>query len=177
MEQKQAIIRNVKVDLPELFTENTDEDDTTEDDTNEDILTKDITKYLDQLVEEINDILRQQVQTGSNKEEFEKAQKLVEQELEGKHGEELSKDIKNILATAEFLYSKYIDEKDESTEIDGFDYSCVSAMFYQALEKTYQYVLYTKYASKVSSVLIQKMNKVKKEKGNSRIRTIKSFAN
>lgn len=165
MEQKQAIIRNVKVDLPELFTEDTDEDDTTEDDTNEDIMAKDITKYLDQLVEEINDILRQQVQTSSNKEEFEKAQKLVEQELEGKHGEELSKDIKNILATAEFLYSKYIDEKDESTEIDGFDYSCVSAMFYQALEKTYQYVLYTKYASKVSSVLIQKVNKAKKEKG------------
>ena len=161
MEQKQAIIRNVKVDLPELFTEDTDEDDTTEDDTNEDIMTKDITKYLDQLVEEINDILRHQVQTGSNKEEFEKAQKLVEQELEGKHGEELSKDIKNILATAEFLYSKYIDEKDESTEIDGFDYSCVSAMFYQALEKTYQYVLFVDYADEVSGVLTDRYEELK----------------
>lgn len=80
--------------------------------------------------------------------EYEKARKRVEQNVGIERIERLNREICEILTTAELLYSQYIEDK---VPIQGFDYSCISAMYYQALEKTYNNIMYTEYARKLNS--------------------------
>lgn len=55
-------------------------------------------------------------------------------------------DILSTLSTAEYLYDRYIIKKEE---IDNFDYSCVSIMYYMALEDFINKIIYIPYKNEV----------------------------
>ena len=56
---------------------------------------------------------------------------------------------KNTLATAELLFSEYAVQDYASA---GFDYSCISALYYQAVESTYNELLWAKYANMLNEL-------------------------
>ena len=57
----------------------------------------------------------------------------------------------NTLATAELMYTKYaIDE----FAVQGFDYSSISALYYQAFENAYNDLIWGKYADFLNSLVI-----------------------
>lgn len=101
---------------------------------------------LDELSILINNIVVEKIQNNYQNSYDRIRQNLVE-ELGEVNTRRLGDDIISILTTAEFLYEKYIKDKQE---IEGFDYSCVSAMYYQALEKTYNNLMYKGYIAKVN---------------------------
>lgn len=101
---------------------------------------------LDELSAAINDIIEEKIQN-EDKSNFERIRQNVIEELGEIHANRLSNDIICVLTTAESLYEKYIKDKQE---IKGFDYSCVSAMYYQALEKTYNNLMYKGYIANIN---------------------------
>lgn len=55
----------------------------------------------------------------------------------------------NALATAELLFSQYATPDFSSV---NFDYSCISALYYQAVESMYNELLWTQYANNLNSI-------------------------
>ena len=55
----------------------------------------------------------------------------------------------NTLTTAELLYSKYANQEYADA---NFDYSCISALYYQAVESMYNGLLWGKYAAKLNGI-------------------------
>jgi len=78
---------------------------------------------------------------------LQEACKKVKEELGVTKADRLPDEILQVLSTAEFLYGRFIEEKES---IEGFDYSCISAMYYQALEKTYNYFMYSGYIANIN---------------------------
>jgi hypothetical protein len=58
----------------------------------------------------------------------------------------LSNDIIMTISTAEHLYNEYIVSREE---MENFDYSCISILYYQALENAYNHLIYKPYVEKV----------------------------
>ena len=65
---------------------------------------------------------------------------------------QVSDDVLHTLATAEFLFTKYA--TDEFAE-QGFDYSSISALYYQAFENAYNELIWRKYADKLNALIIE----------------------
>lgn len=63
----------------------------------------------------------------------------------------LSDNVLHSLATAEFLFSKYANEQYAA---EGFDYSSISALYYQAFENAYNELIWSKYASFLNNEFI-----------------------
>ena len=63
----------------------------------------------------------------------------------------LSKRVLHTLATAELLFARYA--SDYYAE-QGFDYSCISALYYQAVENAYNELIWEKYASYLNELKI-----------------------
>lgn len=59
-------------------------------------------------------------------------------------------DIFDTLATAEYLFSNYIDEKEP---LSGWDYSFVSILYYQVLEKALNYYAYVPYVTEINNMV------------------------
>lgn len=59
------------------------------------------------------------------------------------------------LTTAEMLYTRYANDEYAS---NGFDYSCISALYYQAFEDAYNELIWAKYASHLNSLTISGSN-------------------
>lgn len=62
----------------------------------------------------------------------------------------LSDDVIHTLATAEFLFSQYVNE---TYAEQNFDFSCISALYYQAYENAYNELLWSKYARFLNETL------------------------
>lgn len=56
------------------------------------------------------------------------------------------------LTTAEYLYAKYASEDYASK---GFDYSCISSLYYQAFEDAYNTLIWRKYADSLNTLSIE----------------------
>lgn len=103
-------------------------------------------ELVDELSNAISSVLQKRVE--DNEAEGLKAAKTkIEEELGQNRVRILTPDIIQVLSTAEYLYDKFIEDKDP---IKGFDYSCISAMYYQALEKTYNYLMYSGYINELN---------------------------
>ena len=59
----------------------------------------------------------------------------------------------NTLVSAEYLYKQYVDEQDPN---DQFDYSCISIMYYMALEDFANKLVYIPYANDVLTKIPKK---------------------
>ena len=59
------------------------------------------------------------------------------------------------LTTAEMLYQRYAKDKYANK---GFDYSCISALYFQAFEDAYNELIWTKYAAHLNSLSISGVN-------------------
>ena len=70
----------------------------------------------------------------------------------GEIGEQLPSSTIDSLTTAELLYEKYATKEFEST---GFDYSCISSLYYQAFEDAYNALIWRDYASYLNSLTIK----------------------
>lgn len=55
------------------------------------------------------------------------------------------------LTTAEMLYNRYASEKFAE---DGFDFSCISALYYQAFEESYNKLIWRGYSDRLNSLII-----------------------
>ena len=104
-------------------------------------------ELVDELSNAISSVLQKRVEN-DEAEGLKIAKKKIEEELGQNRVRLLTPDIIQVLSTAEYLYGKFIEDKDP---IKGFDYSCISVMYYQALEKTYNYLMYSGYISYINS--------------------------
>lgn len=104
-------------------------------------------ELVDELSNAISSVLQKRVEE-DEAEGLKTAKKKIEVELGQNRVRLLTPDIIQVLSTAEYLYGKFIEDKDP---IKGFDYSCISTMYYQALEKTYNYLMYSGYISYINS--------------------------
>lgn len=103
-------------------------------------------ELVDELSNAISSVLQKRVED-DEVEGLKAAKKKIEEELGQNRVRILTPDIIQVLSTAEYLYDKFIEDKDP---IKGFDYSCISAMYYQALEKTYNYLMYSGYINELN---------------------------
>jgi len=103
-------------------------------------------ELVDELSNTINSILQKKAKD-TEYEGLQEACKKVKEELGVTKADRLPDEILQVLSTAEFLYGRFIEEKES---IEGFDYSCISAMYYQALEKTYNYFMYSGYIANIN---------------------------
>lgn len=69
----------------------------------------------------------------------------------GNNSSIFSNEVINTLATAELLFSKYANE---CYEKQGFDYSSISALYYQAFENAYNDLIWKKYAKYLNKELV-----------------------
>lgn len=58
------------------------------------------------------------------------------------------------LTTAEMLYEEYASQEYADK---GFDFSCISALYYQAFENAYNYLLWNGYANKLNNLIVHGM--------------------
>lgn len=63
----------------------------------------------------------------------------------------LKDDIIKTLATAEMLYRKYAND---DFALSGFDYSCISSLYYQAFEVSYNDLIWNPYATMLNNLVI-----------------------
>lgn len=56
------------------------------------------------------------------------------------------------LTTAEMLYTRYANDEYAS---NGFDYSCISALYYQAFEDAYNDLIWSKYAAFLNALIVR----------------------
>ena len=119
-------------------------------------------ELVDDLSNTISSILQKKAKD-TDAEALKEAREKVIEELGSVKANRLNEEILQVLSTAEFLYGRFIEEKEP---IKGFDYSCISAMYYQALEKTYNYLMYSGYIAMInkSKSALTKLLKSKKEK-------------
>lgn len=103
-------------------------------------------ELVDELSNAISSVLQKRVED-NEAEGLRAAKKKIEEELGQNRVRILNPGIIQVLSTAEYLYDKFIEDKDP---IKGFDYSCISAMYYQALEKTYNYLMYSGYIDELN---------------------------
>ena len=69
----------------------------------------------------------------------------------GEESRKLPASVINTLATAEMLYRRYVNP--EYADM-GFDYSCISALYYQAFEDAYNDLIWAGYAGMLNSLII-----------------------
>ena len=69
----------------------------------------------------------------------------------GKQSEKLPMSALDSLTTAEMLYGQYASEEFAKK---GFDFSCISALYYQAFEDAYNALIWQNYASMLNSLII-----------------------
>ena len=67
----------------------------------------------------------------------------------GKHSDRLPETALDSLTTAELLYGKYVSEKFSKI---GFDFSCISALYYQAFEDAYNDTIWRNYATMLNGL-------------------------
>lgn len=72
--------------------------------------------------------------------------------LLGEHFKRLPPAALNTLTTAEMLYGKYADPATEFPE-KGFDYSSISALYYQAFEEAYNEMIWKPYADRINDLI------------------------
>ena len=89
-----------------------------------------------------------------NADEFDKTKSALVHLL-GEHPMCLPPAALNTLTTAEMLYSKYAVEENAIKEFaeKGFDYSSISALYYQAFEEAYNEMIWEKYANWINQQL------------------------
>ena len=80
--------------------------------------------------------------------EFDNQKKHIKDYI-GSSSNRLPENAINALATAELLLNKYAGQEYASK---GFDYSCISSLYYQAVESMYNELLWSKYAAKLNDL-------------------------
>lgn len=101
------------------------------------------TDWLDNISKRISDALVAQCQ---NQDDFQKIKNNILSSL-GEKARILPDSTVNSLTTAEMLYARYASE--EYVE-KGFDFSCVSALYYQAFEEAYNLLIWRGYADELN---------------------------
>ena len=105
-------------------------------------------EWLDSIIERICGALVRRVQLRES--DFTYVKKEIRERL-GEFHKFLPAEAIDSLATAEMLYSKYaLKEYAEN----GFDYSCISALYYQAFENSYNQLIWFRYADKLNNLEI-----------------------
>lgn len=104
-----------------------------------------IVELIDQ---ECQDLCYSLIESKSNTADFETIKKQV-QDYIGPSSVRLPDETINALSTAEMLFSQYAISENTS---NGFDYSGISALYYQAVESMYNGLLWGKYAAKLNAI-------------------------
>ena len=101
-------------------------------------------------VDEMLIILKNRIVEKSTNNSFEymKEENLLRERL-GKGFNLLPESAKKELITAELLFSRYANQENESM---GFDFSCISSLFYQAVESTYNYLIWNGYRDLINGI-------------------------
>lgn len=105
--------------------------------------------FIVELIDQIcQDICNSLIESKSNTADFETIKKQV-QDYIGPSSVRLPDETINALSTAEMLFSQYAISENTS---NGFDYSGISALYYQAVESMYNGLLWGKYAAKLNAI-------------------------
>ena len=105
-------------------------------------------EWLDCISEQISDAL---VRLCKHKADaYSEVRKGIVDDL-GKKSNLLDESTIDSLTTAELLYDRYANDEYSSR---GFDYSCISALYYQAFEEAYNKLLWEGYAAKLNNLVI-----------------------
>lgn len=99
-------------------------------------------EFLDSVSVRISEAIKKKV---SGEQLFQKLKSSLYLEL-NTYGQKISVNVLETLVTAEYLYSLYIKGK---TPEEGFDYSCISALYYQAFEALYNDLIIRPYLARV----------------------------
>lgn len=103
-------------------------------------------EFLDRCANELSNRIIERSATN-----LQKYRERIETILECDCRRRISQSVSNTLATAEMLFDRYGTE--EYAQI-GFDYSGISAMYYQAFEKAYNELIWTPYATYLNDELV-----------------------
>lgn len=87
---------------------------------------------------------------------FKKTYDNIARELYSLH-KNVDESIIKTLATAEYFYSIYIDEK---SEIENFDYSCFSILYYRCFEDALNSIIYLPYRKEYEETIIEQYKKL-----------------
>ena len=91
------------------------------------------------------------IQDSTNSESLVPFAKKLREDINSGKTIQVPESVINTLATAELMYTKYaIDE----FAVQGFDYSSISALYYQAFENAYNELIWGKYANYLNSLYI-----------------------
>jgi hypothetical protein len=107
-----------------------------------------VTKQQEQLLDEVTQKIVEKLKSNIKKESIYKTLYDSTTDYFKKYSDQLLQypDIFSTLVSAEYLYQQYVDGKKKN---DKFDYSCISIMYYMALEDFVNKLLYTPYAELV----------------------------
>jgi hypothetical protein len=107
-----------------------------------------VTKQQEQLLDEVTQKIVEKLKSNIEKESIYKTLYDSTTDDFKKYSDRLLQypDIFSTLVSAEYLYQQYVDGKKKN---DKFDYSCISIMYYMALEDFVNKLLYTPYAELV----------------------------
>jgi len=106
------------------------------------------TDWLDNISQRISDILVAQCQ---KEDDYQKIKDGILSSL-GEKASVLPESTVDSLTTAEMLYARYVSE--EYAE-KGFDFSCISALYYQAFEEAYNLLIWRGYADELNTLEIE----------------------
>ena len=96
------------------------------------------------LADRVTRLLQKQfVVLSKNETKFEIYKEKIINIIDSKNIDKLSPSIMETLATAELLFDTYANESYSSK---GFDYSCISSLYYQAFEDAYNQLIWKQYA-------------------------------
>lgn len=104
-------------------------------------------QWLDGISNRINEAL---VEKCKIQDDYERTQKIILSNL-GEKARMLPESTLDSLTTAEILFKRYatLDYADK-----GFDFSCISALYYQAFEEAYNKLIWQKYATYLNGIII-----------------------
>lgn len=105
------------------------------------------TEWLDQVSQRLSDVL---VSNCKKEDDYQRIKKSILWGL-GEKAAVLPVSTVDSLTTAEMLYAKYATEDFAEK---GFDFSCISALYYQAFEEAYNALIWKGYSDELNSLII-----------------------
>ena len=105
------------------------------------------TEWLDQVSQRLSDAL---MSNCKKEDDYQRIKENILLEL-GEKAATLPESTVDSLTTAEMLYAKYATEDFAEK---GFDFSCISALYYQAFEEAYNVLIWKRYSNELNGLII-----------------------
>ena len=107
------------------------------------------TEWLDQVSQKLSDAL---MSNCKKEDDYQRIKENILLEL-GEKAATLPESTVDSLTTAEMLYAKYATEDFAEK---GFDFSCISALYYQAFEEAYNVLIWKRYSNELNGLIIDR---------------------